>query len=70
MPVESSSLDQAAVSEPKGRVNEQKGKRDRWCNELANWCGSNDAQIDLLDKDWITELEPDVKRPRSTVIQT
>lgn len=30
----------------------------------------NDAQIDLLDKDWITELEPDVKRPHSIVIQT
>lgn len=71
MPAESSSFGWVVVnSRPKGRVNEQKGKRDRWCNEPVNWCGSNDAQIDLLDKDWVTELEPDVKRPRSTVIQT
>jgi len=60
---ESGSFGRVVVnSRPKGRVNEQKGKRDRWCNEPANWCGSNDAQIDLLDKDRVTELELNVKR--------
>jgi len=62
MPAKSDDLGRATVnSRPKGRVDGQKGKSDRRCNEPANWCDSNDAQIDLLDKDWVTELEPDVK---------